>query len=421
MILCMYKKTSKFILICVIFVYALSSFAFASDLGISSKGACIIDYETGDILYGYNETLPLVPASITKLITVYCVYDAVNEGRISFDDVVPVSKEIEKKCKKGYYEDGYMLYSDSVYTVDKLLDAALVCSVNASAVVLAEYIAGSEEEFVLIMRDTMNKIGVEAEIYDCYGISDKNRISSHNVVKLARRLIKDYPEVLKKTTKKNIELDGKIYDCSNHLLDKFYYEGADGLKTGTTSAAGACLCSTAVRDGNRIISVTMFSKTRDRRFSDSAILLDYGFKRLHEGGWDRGLYSTDIDVYFDSIKIPSFYVKYDIDGAAVKCDDMVNWGFDLSYSDETRTLFIKYNPTKEKDNLSDCEFDNGMKISNISDSDIKVALVSDGLVNYFKNTYNSENCMYISIDELAGYFDYSWDSVSKTALFSQAS
>lgn len=408
------KKTAFIMLV----MYICSMSAFAS-LEITSAGACVMDFDTGDILYGYNETQPLVPASITKLITAYCVYDAVNDGRISMNDIVPVSGEIEKKCRNGYYEDGYMLYSNRVYTVDSLLDAALVCSVNAAAVVLAEYISGDEALFVALMRDTLNRLDIKAEIYDSYGISDENRISPYNLLKFARRFISDYPQVLKKTSQKSIKLNGKIYKSSNQLLDdNNYYDGIDGFKTGTTTAAGYCLCSTANRNGKRILAVNMHSETRNARFTDAVKLLDLGFDKVNGTDRYKGLYSTDINVYFNDINIPCYYLKGDNNGAVIRVDDMRKWGFDIMYSDEKRTLFAEYNPSAQENlTFDDLHYDKNIKISDAADSDIGVALIYDGKPNYMNITCNVKGNMYISIDELAEYFRYSWNNETKTASF----
>ncbi len=257
--------------------------ALAAEIGgeyISSHGACVLDFDSGEVLYEYNGYISRVPASMTKIMTVYCVYEAIKENEIKLDTVVPISENVYKLARMPDYSNVTLNY-DTVYTVDEMLDSLIVCSANACAVALAELLDGSEEEFVKRMNTEVWEMGISAYFYDSYGIAD-NLITPVAMAQLARNLIRDYPQVLTRSAKKSFNFHGKTYNSTNRLFDRYYYEGADGLKSGTTTAAGYCFCGTAERNGRRMISVTMHSSSSDQRFVDTTRLLDYGFANARE-------------------------------------------------------------------------------------------------------------------------------------------
>jgi len=248
--------------------------AFVGDKEITSKGACVIDYETGIQLYGYEENRQRVPASMTKMLTAYLIYDAIDAGEIRLDSKVKISAGVSEFSRNKEYSN-VALNKDELVTIDSLLDIVIIISACAAAVALAEGLCGSETAFVARMNDKMAKLGIDAVFYDAFGGSPDNKISPYGMAVLSRNLIKDHPEVLKKAQQKSATFRDLKYNTTNPLLGQ--YPGLDGLKTGYTDPALYCFTATAVKDGRRIISVTMGSSSGKTRGTDSEILLNYGF------------------------------------------------------------------------------------------------------------------------------------------------
>jgi hypothetical protein len=189
---------------------------------------------------------------------------------------VPISENVYNKSRNRSFTNTVPLYYDQLYTVNELLELVLVHSASASIVALAELVDGSEAAFAEHMNAKAAEWGLQAWYQGASGI-ENNSITPRSMAILARNLLRDYPEVLVYTAKPATYFHGKTYAATNYLLGSLYYEGADGLKTGTTSAAGYCFTGTAVRNGVRIISVTMYSTSGNGRFTDTQKLLDYGF------------------------------------------------------------------------------------------------------------------------------------------------
>ena len=408
------RAVSVFMILIIVLSFTSTSYA-QGNLSITSKGACVMDFDTGEMLYGYNEDIPRVPASLTKLATLYCVYKAMGEGQFSLSDNVPISSDMQNKSINGFYEDYFPLYSDVNYTVDDLINATFVRSSNCAAVRLAILVGGTEENFMNIMRDTLSELGIKAELYDCIGLNNNNKIAPFELLKLVRTFISQYPEILEKTSMTYLDFHGKRYKSTNLLLDKYYYDGADGLKTGTTKAAGYCFCATAKRGDRRLISVTMFSKSGDERFYDSIKMLDYGFDIISK---QSGIFYSDIKVFFDEIEIPSYHLKNKSSYILVNANDLTNCGFDQRYLEEERTLYLIYNLEKDKLLKDIIPFNAGEKISDVSDTDIKVIVTINGENSYINDSFNLNGDMLVSIDELSKYFNYSWDIDNRFALFS---
>ncbi|MGN0162468.1 MAG: D-alanyl-D-alanine carboxypeptidase family protein [Candidatus Ornithomonoglobus sp.] len=248
--------------------------AVIGDNEISSAAACVMDFDTGKVLYDYNGGEMRVPASMTKVMAAYCVFEPIADGKVTYDTVVSIGDpSYEISCIDPSLTVIGLDQNDT-YTIGELLNAAMVCSANDAVLALAQYLCGDEASFVQYMNDTAARLGIEAQFYDSYGYQD-NQISAIGMAELARCLIRDYPDVINITRQPSITFHGAYYNTTNHLLDSCYYEGADGLKTGTTDAAGSCFCGTAVRNGRRMIAVTMASYPSYSRYTDAAKLLDY--------------------------------------------------------------------------------------------------------------------------------------------------
>jgi len=277
------RRFSKFIALIVfvvmVFLFTLPITVFAALIGneeISSEAAIIIDFDSGLVIYEYNADKLRVPASMTKIIFAYTVFDALQDNVVSFDTIVTATEEISNFSYMRDFSNIPMPQGSS-YTVAELLDAIIVRSACAATVALAEAVFGSEAAAVAKMNEKMGQLGVEAVFYDSWGRSPNNMISARGMATVARAIIKEYPEVLSISSKPGIMFNGISYNSTNFLIRD--YEGADGLKTGFTNPAGWCFTGTAVQNGRRIISVTMGS-SEGLRFVDSRILLDYGFSNV---------------------------------------------------------------------------------------------------------------------------------------------
>jgi len=279
------KRFSKR-LITIIIVLSLSTMSFiisavdlefdveVGDNSISSAAAIIMDFDTGLVIYEFNADELRVPASMTKMIAVYVVMDAILEGLISLDSRVEISENASRFSYNRAYSNIPMPL-ENTYTIRELLYAVIVRSASAATVSLGEAIFGSEEILVEKMNEKVRKLGITASFSDSWGGSPENKISARGMADLTRAFIKEYPEVLMFTSQNSITIDDESYRSTNLLLDE--YEGVDGFKTGFTNPAGWCFTGTASQEGRRIITVTMGS-TQGHRFPDTVILLDYGFE-----------------------------------------------------------------------------------------------------------------------------------------------
>ena len=394
--------------------------AYVGNNYISSAGACVMDYETGDVLYEYDGYTARVPASLTKLMTAYCVYAAIANGEISLDTPVPISQNVYSKSRNQLYQNMIPLNYNTTYTVNELLDVVLVHSASASAVALAELVGGgSEANFVARMNNTAKQMGISAYYYDSCGVAN-NSISPVSMATLARKLIIDYPDILNRTSKKSVYFHGATYKTTNHLLDTYYYEGADGMKTGTGSIAGACFCGTAVRNGRRLISVTLGSSSAGQRFTDTIRLFDYGFAVAADRY--KNVYYTNIRTFVNNGEMPTFYYRGAQSHSVIIAEDMANYGFDVTYDDAQRTLYITRNKDKATNPipLDIYKNKNGIRAFSVRNSNISVVLTDGNYSHKFTDIYNVGGYMCISVDEFAGIYGFEWNGGEAAAYIDTA-
>ncbi len=379
---------------------------------ISSAGACVMDYETGEVLYHHNGNVPRVPASMTKIMNLYCVYEALKNGEITPDTVVPISKNVYNKSRNSLYQSVLPLNYNETYTVDELMGAVITYSASGAAVALAELVGGgSEAAFVERMNSMAKKMGINATYYDSCGIAG-NQVSPIAMANLARNIIKDYPDILTRSAKKSVYFHGRTLRTTNHLLDTYYYQGADGLKTGTTSLSGYCFCGTAVRGGRRMISVTMSSASTGQRFIDTARLLDFGFMAARDRF--ETLYFTNMRSFINGFEVPTFVCEpYTL----VVADDLAAYGFDTQWNEAEHTLYLEYNAEKEYSPVPMDYYRNkgGVKAFDIvKDHSVKVAVVRGEEKIFMENVYVVPGYTFISFDEIGKIFRYEWNVLEKT-------
>ena len=243
-------------------------------LDLSCESAILISQDTGEVLYEHNAHEKLRPASVTKVMTILLIMEEIDSGRLSYSDKISCS---EKASSMG----GSQIWLDTreELTVDEMLKAICVVSANDCTVAMAEHIAGSEEMFVNRMNERAKELGMNDTTFkNCHGIDeDGHETSSYDIAVMSRELLRNHPSITKYTTIWMDSLrDGKSELVNTNKLIR-NYQGATGLKTGSTSLALFNLSASATRDDLSLIAVIMRAPSTKERFSCAKKLLDYGF------------------------------------------------------------------------------------------------------------------------------------------------
>lgn len=279
-----------------------SSMPCALALNFEAESAFVMDGDTGEELYSYNGDVARVPASMTKVLTAYIIYQELEAGTITLDTPVKISHNVAVKSRDANYPTAVPLTEGATYTVDTLLHLIMIPSASASCIAMAEHISGSESAFVTRMNATVKALGLNATYYNCHG-AQPNYITPRSQATLTKIFIDTYPDILRITSKSGFSFNGTYYNNTNHLLNTMApYEGLDGFKTGTISQAGYCVTTTAVRNGRRVIAVVMKSTSDAQRFADSRQLLDYGFDQIQKREASRAATSVSITAQPNSVR-----------------------------------------------------------------------------------------------------------------------
>ncbi|MFP4662360.1 MAG: D-alanyl-D-alanine carboxypeptidase family protein [Halanaerobiales bacterium] len=261
-----------------LFFILLTTVITADDFELESKSAILMEYETGEILYQKNPHHELPPASMTKVMTMLLVMEAIDEGRAKLDDKLVVS---EFAASMGGSQ--IWLEPGEEMTLEEMMKAIAIVSANDACVAVAEYLYGTEDAFVKRMNERAKELGLKnTYFYNTNGLPPDNSdiqgnyTSAYDLAVMAREILK-YPKVLKWTsTWMDYLRNGEsVLNNTNRLVR--FYSGADGLKTGFTEEAKFCLTSTAARNGVRFIAVIMGADDSRVRFEESGKLLTYGF------------------------------------------------------------------------------------------------------------------------------------------------
>lgn len=276
------KKKLKFFIIVFVVLTLISSFGtvFALDIkepsfDLNVKSAVLIEAKTGTILYGKNENTPLPPASVTKVMTLLLIFEAIEKGNLKYDEELTVSEYAASMGgSQVYLEPGEKM------TVDDLLKCVIIASANDAALTLAEQVAGSEESFVDMMNKRASELGMKSTYFEnVTGLDDdvtNHLTSAYDIALMSRELIKhekvsEYATIWMDTIR-----NGEFGLTNTNRLVRFY-KGITGLKTGSTSKAGFCVSVTAKRNGMELIAVIMGAESSEIRNSAATKLLDYGF------------------------------------------------------------------------------------------------------------------------------------------------
>ena len=244
----------------------------AGELTVKAKGAVLMDLGSGTVLYEQDSRTHLPIASVTKVMTLLLVMEALEAGRLNWTDVVTCSETASAiGGSQIWLEPGEMM------TVEELVKAAAVVSANDACAALAEHLCGSVPVFVAAMNQRARELGMQdTEFKDCSGLDDSGYSCAHDVALMSRELMK-HKDIERFTTIWTDSLRGGQSQLVNTNKLIRHYTGATGLKTGTTNAAGHCLTATARREGTAFVAVVLGCATTKDRWEGARTLLDYGF------------------------------------------------------------------------------------------------------------------------------------------------
>ncbi len=338
------KKVLCLLLVILCFIPVVFAEEISDDLAFNSKSAILMDFDSGEILYRKNENEALAPASMTKIMSMLLIMEAIDNGSIALDTEVTIS---ENAASMGGSQ--VFLEAGEVYKVEELLKGIAIASGNDAVVAMAEKISGSVSEFVNRMNERAKELGLKSTTFkNPHGLDEEGHVSSaYDMAILARELIShekilEFTSIYEDYLQKN---DGtSTWLVNTNKLVRFY-DGVDGLKTGFTASAGYCLTATAKKNNLRLIAVVMGADTSDHRSSDISSLLNYGFntykteilyakdnilgtKRIENGTIE----TTDIVLTEDYVKLlkqtqakPNYSYNVKVEGlkAPVKKGDIV--------------------------------------------------------------------------------------------------
>lgn len=251
----------------------------AEGLDVPAKSALLMDVATGTVLYEKNAHEALPPASVTKIMTMLLIMEAIDSGTLGYDDIVTAS---EAAAAKGGSQ--VFLKAGEQMTVSEMLKSIAVSSANDCACAMAEHLSGSESAFVEQMNRRAQELGMrDTHFVNCTGLDDgpdaaSHRTSAHDIAVMSRELLARHPDITKYTTIWMDTIRGGAFGLSNTNKLIRFYPGATGLKTGFTSTAGYCLSATARREELELIAVVMGCESAKIRNAACKSMLDYGLQ-----------------------------------------------------------------------------------------------------------------------------------------------
>ena len=272
------KRACALLLNAVLLLGLLPGQAKAAEMEVSAKSAVLMDVATGTVLFEKNAHEALAPASVTKIMTMLLIMEAIDSGSITYDDMVTASEAAAAKGGSQIY-----LKAGEQMSVSEMLKSIAVSSANDCACAMAEHLSGSEGAFVERMNQRAKELGMEdTHFVNCTGLDDspeaaRHRTSAYDIALMSRELLGKHPDIKKYTTIWMDTIRGGAFGLSNTNKLIRFYTGATGLKTGFTSGAGYCLSATAEREGLELIAVTMGCESAKIRNAACKSMLDYGF------------------------------------------------------------------------------------------------------------------------------------------------
>ena len=272
------KRRVWMLVVCCLLMGLFPNKVYGAALEVAGKSAVLMDVETGTVMYENNAHEPLAPASVTKVMTMLLIMEAIDSGRIRWEDTVTASETAAAKGGSQIY-----LKVGETMSVSDMVKSIAVSSANDCACAMAEHLAGSEAAFVERMNERAKELGMnDTNFVNCTGLDDapesaEHRTSAYDIALMSRELLKNHPDIKKYTTIWMDTVRSGAFGLANTNKMVRFYSGCTGLKTGYTSGAGYCLSSSAERDGMELIAVIMGSATSQNRFAACKSMLDYGF------------------------------------------------------------------------------------------------------------------------------------------------
>ena len=312
----------------------------SNPLKLDCESAILIEQNTGEILYSYNVHEKLRPASVTKIMSILLIMEAIRSGKINYDTKIPCS---ENAASMG----GSQIWLDTTetLTVEEMLKAICVVSANDCVTAMAEYLGGTEEGFVKMMNEKAKELGMnDTEFKNCHGIDEDGHVtSSYDISLMSKELLTKYPEITKYTTIWNDSLrDGKSELVNTNKLVR-NYNGCTGLKTGSTSQALFNLSASATRDGLSLIAVVMKAPTSAKRFKNASSLLDFGFANFE---YKKMISKDDI---IKNVKIEKGVISETNVIAEKNCGTLIKKGNDFNIEQKIEMPDVIQAPVKKGD------------------------------------------------------------------------
>lgn len=313
--------------------------SYAKENELSCKSALLMDFSTGKVLYKQNPHERMAPASVTKVMTLLLIMEEIENGNISYNDIVTASEYAKSMGGSTIFLD-----TGEQMTVDDLIKGIAVSSGNDACVAMAEYISGTTEAFVERMNNRAKELGMtNTNFVNCNGLDAENHYSTAYDIALMSRELMKHNDIFRYTTIWMDSLRNGNFTLSNTNKLVRFYEGTTGLKTGSTSKAGFCISATAKRDNLHLIAVIMNAPTSKERQADASSLLNYGFntfgsqKAVKKDSYvsdvkiNKGLrdfvqvkYKDDIDVLYEKSSSAepevSLKIKQSLDAPVIKGD-----------------------------------------------------------------------------------------------------
>ena len=272
------KRAGFLLVVCCLLLTWLPLGAEAAALEVAGKSAVLMDVATGTVLHEQNAHEPLAPASVTKVMTMLLIMEAIDSGKIAWTDTVTASEAAAAKGGSQIY-----LKVGETMTVSDMVKSIAVSSANDCACAMAEHLCGSEGAFVEQMNKRAKELGMnDTNFVNCTGLDDApdaadHKTSAYDIALMSRELLNNHPDIKKFTTIWMDTVRGGAFGLANTNKMVRFYAGCTGLKTGFTSGAGYCLSASAQRDGMELIAVVMGVDTSQNRFAACKSMLDYGF------------------------------------------------------------------------------------------------------------------------------------------------
>lgn len=279
----------------------------------AARNAILMDFDTGEYLFEKNITEAVPPASMSKLMTVYILMSQIKEGRVKLDDTFSVS---ENAWRKGGAATGgstmFLSIGDNV-SVENLIKGIVIQSGNDACIVVAENIAGSEEDFAALMNKTAQQLGLKHSSFaNSTGLPHPDhKMSMEDLAILSRHIIKEFPDLYHYFSEKEFTYNNIKQGNRNPLL--YSMKGADGLKTGHTEEAGFCLDASAVKDGRRLIEVMSGMHSNKERSEEAERLMNWGFREFKNYKlWKKGQVIATAKVWYGKAPTVDLTVAEDV-------------------------------------------------------------------------------------------------------------